>query len=64
MYKDKLQNYESDCPMHLGRFNHFSEYIAEFSKDKTGNGLDIGAGPGGPNGRFFTQCDTLEGCDV
>jgi hypothetical protein len=54
MYKDKLTNYEADCPMHLGRFNNFSEYIAEFAKGRKGNGLDVGAGPGGPNGKFFT----------
>jgi hypothetical protein len=59
MYKDKLQNYESDCPMHLGRCKNFSQYVSEFAKGRTGDGLDVGAGPGGPNGKFFTECNSL-----
>jgi SAM-dependent methyltransferase len=65
-YEAKLNNYQSDCPVLLGYFENFSDYIKQFSKYLTpeDEGLDIGAGPKGPNSRFFKQCKTLDGCDA
>ena len=65
MYKDKIFSYQSDCPVLLGRFGMFSDYVKEFAESlKSGSkGLDIGSGPGGKNGQYFSHC-VLNGCDV
>jgi len=62
-YKNKIEIYQNDCPVLLGRLPMFSDYIKEYANGRTGHGLDVGAGPQGPNGKFFT-CDTLDGCDA
>lgn len=65
-YKNKITNYQGDCPIELGRLTHFSDYIKEFAKRSELNskrGLDIGAGPGGCNGHWF-QNSVIDGCDV
>ncbi len=63
-YKNKLSNYQGDCEVLLGKYPMFSDYIKEFAQSKKGHGLDVGAGPQGPNGKFFTNCDSLDGCDA
>lgn len=65
MYKDKIQNYQGDCEVLLGKYSSFSEYIKEFSHSipRGSKGLDIGAGPKGCNSKFFTHCQ-LDGCDA
>lgn len=62
-YKDKLSNYQWDCLVEIGKYSKFSNYIAEFSASISGKGVDIGAGPGGYNGQFFSHCE-LDGCDA
>lgn len=63
-YKNKLSNYQNDCYVLLGKYPLFSDYIKEFSKGRIGDGLDIGAGPMGPNGKFFVDANNLDGCDA
>ncbi|ARF09980.1 methyltransferase [Indivirus ILV1] len=63
-YKNKIASYQGDCHVLLGKHSMFSDYIKEFSKDQRGHGLDVGAGPQGPNGKFFTHCETFDGCDA
>lgn len=63
MYASKIGIYQGDCKILLGKYEMFSEYIEEFSKIVNGTGLDIGAGPGGVNGKFFKHC-VLDGCDI
>jgi SAM-dependent methyltransferase len=63
-YGDKLSNYQGDCSILLGRYSMFSDYIKEFAQNSIGDGLDIGAGPQGLNGKYFTSCDSLDGCDA
>ena len=65
MYKDKVGNYQADCPVLLGRFGMFSDYVKEFAESlKPGSkGVDLGTGPRGENGKYFSRC-TLDGCDV
>ncbi len=53
MYKNKIENYESDCPMHLGSKTHFNDYLKEWAQVQTGSGLDLGAGPQGPYAHYF-----------
>lgn len=60
-YKNKLFNYQEDCSLELGKYEMFSDYIKHFSLLVTGYGLDIGAGPGGCNGKYFQN---LDGCDA
>ena len=65
-YKNKITNYQGDCPVELGRLKYFSDYIKEFSKRSElvmGQGLDIGAGPGGCNGHLFSN-NVFDGCDL
>jgi len=62
-YLNKIGCYQADCKVLLGRVGMFSEYIQEFSKTVEGRGLDLGTGPKGPNGKYFSHC-TLDGCDV
>jgi len=70
-YKNKLQNYQSDCLIEIGKFVYFSDYIkyfwsiiqSESSENNKLHGLDIGAGPGGCNGQYFQHC-ILDGCDA
>jgi SAM-dependent methyltransferase len=65
MYASKLGNYQADCPILLGRMKNFSDYIREFA-DGLGEGLrgvDVGTGPRGENGKYFTR-QILDGCDV
>lgn len=62
-YVEKIGCYQGDCKVLLGRCEMFSEYIQEFSETVNGRGLDLGCGPGGVNGKFFTHC-ILDGCDV
>ena len=65
MYRDKINCYQADCPVLLGRLTNFSNYIKEFAESlKSGSrGLDVGSGPGGKNGQYFPHC-VLNGCDV
>jgi SAM-dependent methyltransferase len=63
-YKDKLVTYQEDCRVLLGKYSMFSDYIKEFAKIQFGDGLDVGAGPQGPNSKFFTSCNSLDGCDA
>lgn len=63
-YKDKLSNYQWDCFVEVGSRKKFSEYIEIFSSTVSGRGVDIGAGPGGHNGQFFTHCNEIDGCDA
>jgi len=65
-YKNKLNNYQGDCDVILGNFSKFSDYIKNFSMTLSSNakGIDIGAGPGGCNGKFFSHCKSLIGCDA
>ena len=49
-YKDQLDIYSNKGVCYCGRFNEFSQYIAEYAKDRKGHGLDLGAGPHGYNG--------------
>ena len=63
-YKNKLTNYQNDCYILLGKYPLFSDYIKEFSRGRKGHGLDIGAGPQGPNGKFFIECSSIDGCDA
>lgn len=71
-YANKINNYQYDCNIILGKYQKFSHYMEEFSKnivnDKNGlkytnKGLDIGIGPGGYNAKYFSHCQ-LDGCDV
>lgn len=65
-YKNKLLNYQGDCGIEIGdtRYQNFSDYIKQFSqRHVTGYGIDIGAGPGGCNSKFFEYC-ALDGCDA
>ena len=48
----------------FGRYKKFSSYIEEYGKTRKGHGLDIGAGPGGCNSKFFIECESLDGCDA
>lgn len=65
MYKDKLFSYQADCPVLLGRLGMFSEYVKEFADglSKGLRGLDLGTGPCGSAGKYFTN-QILDGCDV
>lgn len=63
-YKNKLLNYQGDCPVLLGRLSMFSEYVKEFAQRQVGDGLDIGAGPKGPNSEYFKHVTNLDGCDA
>jgi len=63
-YDDKIKIYQGDSKILLGRLSMFSDYIREFANGKTGHGIDIGAGPGGCNGKYFTNCNSLDGCDA
>lgn len=65
MYTNKLNNYQSDCPVLLGKFEMFSDYIKEFAQGLNigATGLDIGTGPMGENGKYFSK-QVLNGCDV
>ena len=62
-YSNKIGCYQGDCNVLLGRFPKFSEYVKDFSRTQSGNGLDLGCGPGACNGKFFQSC-TLDGCDA
>jgi ubiquinone/menaquinone biosynthesis C-methylase UbiE len=69
-YKNKLSNYQGDCGVEIGMYANFSDYIKIFSQqlkishdDTQKIGIDIGAGPGGCNGKFFENC-ILDGCDA
>ncbi len=75
-YTNKLNNYQADCKVLLSnkiqseRDKHnFSDYVKNFSETvqklplELRHGLDLGIGPGSPNGKYFTNCK-LDGCDV
>lgn len=62
-YSDKIGCYQGDCPVLLGRYSMFSDYIKEFSLTVSGKGLDLGTGPNGVAGKYFTHC-ILDGCDA
>jgi len=62
-YSNKIGIYQGDCEVLLGKYKKFSYYINSFSQNVKGHGLDLGAGPGGCNFRFFKHC-LLDGCDV
>lgn len=64
-YTDKIGCYQADCKVILGRLKMFSDYVKEFSQGLAANsrGLDAGAGPDGPNGKYFSHC-ILDGCDT
>ena len=38
-YKNKLENYQYDCSVLLGKHKKFSDYINNFSKSVQGEGL-------------------------
>ena len=65
MYASKVGNYQADCPVLLGRFGMFSEYVKEFAESLSEGlrGLDLGTGPSGCAGKYFTK-QILDGCDV
>jgi ubiquinone/menaquinone biosynthesis C-methylase UbiE len=65
MYATKINSYQSDCPVLLGRMKNFSDYIREFADglESGMRGLDIASGPGGCAGKYFLHC-VLDGCDV
>ena len=62
-YSNKIEVYESNCPMYLGKEKNFIDYQIEFTKAQTGDGLDLGAGPNGPIAKLFTSCASIDGCD-
>ncbi len=63
-YKNKITNYQGDCIVLLGRCPKFSDYIKEFANKHKGDGLDVGAGPGGCNSAYLEHCKSLDGCDA
>ena len=65
MYKNKIENYQGDCEVLLGKYSQFSDYISNFAKsiDENSLVLDLGTGPQGCNSKFFKHC-ILHGCDV
>lgn len=62
-YANKIGIYQGDCKVLLGKYENFSDYVREFSETITGFGLDLGAGPNSPNGKYFPHC-ILDGCDL
>ena len=64
-YTDKIGCYQADCKIILGRREMFSDYIKEFAEEleERSCGVDLGSGPGGPNGKYFSHC-VLDGCDA
>lgn len=65
MYKNKLSNYQGDCGIEIGTYKNFSDYIKAFSNQQSESmGIDIGAGPGGCNSKYFEKCASLDGCDA
>ncbi len=64
-YTDKIGIYQADCGVILGRHKMFSDYIKEFARELEGGlvGVDLGSGPNGPNGKYFSHC-VLDGCDL
>lgn len=64
LYIQQISTYQADCPCIFGKFPLFSNYIETFAKGRTGNGLDVGAGPQGYNSKFFEDCESLDGCDA
>lgn len=64
-YKDKIDKYQGDCMILLGRHKKFSDYVKEFvGLVRIGSyGLDLGTGPGGCNASFFIL-SKLDGCDA
>src|SRR5665647_548668 len=66
-YVDKINTYQGDCSVLLGRHRLFSSYIKDFvDKQKVGSrGLDLGTGPGGCNAKFFINAGLkIDGCDA
>jgi SAM-dependent methyltransferase len=65
MYASKIGIYQGDCDVLLGKFSRFSDYVKDFSLslEEKEIGLDLGTGPSGCNGVFFTHC-ILDGCDI
>ena len=65
-YKNKLTNYQHDCPVKFSTYNkfkNFTDYIKFFAEMVEGSGLEIGAGPGGHNRKFFPHIRTFDACD-
>ena len=64
-YTNKINNYQGDCKILLGKYPMFSDYVKNFSITRRigSYGLDLGTGPGGCNGSFFTLT-TIDGCDA
>ena len=65
MYKDKINCYQADCPVLLGRFGMFSDYIKDFAESLSEGliGIDLGTGPCGSAGKYFGN-QILDGCDI
>lgn len=63
-YGNMIGGYECDSPVLLGRFSRVSEFVKDFAVSQEGNGLDIGAGPGGGYRTFFTKAATITACDA
>lgn len=53
IYVEQINSYQGDCPCIFGPYPMFCNYIQEFAKGRTGDGLDVGAGPQGCNSKFF-----------
>jgi hypothetical protein len=64
LYSAIMEEYKADCPVLMGRFKEFSEYIAEYGGKVAGHGVDIGAGPNGVHGKLFKNASQLDGCDI
>ena len=64
MYKNMLNTYVSDTPCLMGKYQMFSQYLEEFAKGREGYGLDLGVGPQGWYGKYFTSAQTLDACDI
>ena len=64
LYVEQIQTYQGDCRCIFGHYPMFSGFAQSYAKGKTGHGLDVGAGPQGCNSKFFTDCQSLDGCDA
>ena len=66
-YVDKIDNYQGDCNILLGKHKLFSSYVKDFAngQQKDSHGLDLGTGPGGCNSQFFANNGIkIDGCDA
>jgi SAM-dependent methyltransferase len=63
-YTGMVASYECDSPVVLGRFNALFGYARQFASSQLGDGLDIGAGPGGGYAKLFENASNLDCCDT